>query len=97
MSVEIIKTEDLNELRQMFSTTCEIARSESLKNKKLLLTAEEVAEITGYHASTIKKKKKDIGYRIGFTYQDVKFLYEDVVAWVNRGYNPPKPLPTHKK
>lgn len=84
-------------LEDMFDRACQLVNDEALKNRKLLLTAKEVAAITGYDEKTIKRKKDDIGYRIGFTYQDLKFPYDNVIAWVQRGCIPPKPLPTHKK
>jgi hypothetical protein len=97
MPVEVIDADALYELKQQYLEVCELARSESLKNKKLLLTPKEVAEITGYHESTIKKKKREIGYRVGFSNQDLKFKYDDVLKWVERGCIPPKSSLANKK
>jgi len=97
MALEIIDSETLAELRAMVSTTCQIAKDELLKNRQLLLTAEEVGKLTSYDEKTIRRKKSEIGYRIGSSSKDLRFPLEYVLAWKDRGCVPPKPLPTHRK
>lgn len=65
-----------------------------LKAKKWL-DIEEAAAKTIYSSHTLRRRKSEIGFK-----EDegkLIFLDSDVEAWMARGYNPPKPLPTHKK
>jgi translation elongation factor EF-1alpha len=75
------KIDDLIETSQKL-----MAQNRSLK-EKLLLSSNEVAELTGYNEKTIKIKKHEIGF---FTQgKQVFFKPADVQLWIDRNYIKP--------
>ena len=63
-------------------------KKEKKRNDKLLLSAMEVAEMTGYNEKTIRLKKYEIGF---FTVgKEVMFKPVDVEAWIERNYIKPR-------
>jgi len=92
MEVIAIESNTFQELVTMFRTVCNEADTYKRENKKLkekkLLSAREVADLTGFNEKTIKLKKEEIGY---FTDgKDVKFKPENVDAWIEERHIKPR-------
>ena len=53
-----------------------------------LMSARQVADLTGYDEKTIKDRKEEIGFHtMG---KDLKFKPADVQAWIDKYYRSPK-------
>jgi hypothetical protein len=91
MKVITIEKKAFRELKQMFIESQETVKAQAsmlLQSKIGLLDPKQVAELTGYDEKTIRSKKEDIGYStMG---KNIKFRMEDVNAWINKGYRPPR-------
>ncbi len=93
MNVIVIESQAFQKLERLLETACVMAgelaeENKSLKAKKLL-SAREVAEMTGYNEKSIRNKRHDIGFRS----EGSKLFFKpaDVDTWIDRGYIAPKP------
>jgi hypothetical protein len=102
MEVIVIESEAFKRLESVFLESLERAErmiAESQETIKLqaeiitaskigLMSAKQVADLTGYDAKTIKLRKSEIGYHtMG---KDLKFKPSDVEAWIRKYYRAPK-------
>lgn len=101
MEVITIESEAFKRMESMFSESQERAErliAESQETIKLqaeiitaskigLMSAQQVADLTGYDVKTIKLRKSEIGYHtMG---KDLKFKPADVQAWIQKYYRYP--------
>lgn len=98
MEVIVIESQTFQEILTMYQRVCglleEELREKKKRNDKLLLSAREVAEMTGYNEKTIRLKKHEIGFfTIG---KEVMFKPADVEAWIEQSYIRPRPQGTKK-
>lgn len=88
MEVITVESSAFQNMQAMYAKVCGLLEEElkekNKKNSKLLLSAQEVAEATGYNEKTIRLKKYEIGFfTIG---KEVMFKPADVEAWIERNY-----------
>jgi hypothetical protein len=90
MEVIVTESETFKRLERMFIQTQETIKvqAEIITASKIgLMSAQQVAALTGYDVKTIKLRKQEIGYStMG---KDLKFKPADVQAWINRYYRSP--------
>jgi hypothetical protein len=91
MEVIVIESETFKRLEQMFIESQQTIKNQAeiiTASKIGLMSAQQVADLTGYHAKTIALRKSEIGYStMG---KDLRFRPADVQAWINKYYRAPK-------
>lgn len=87
MEVITIESSVFQQLRSMFSESCQMVERLSEENKSLktktLLTSQQVAEITGFNEQTIRKRKHEIGF-VSFGATDIRFKSDRVQEWIDQ-------------
>jgi hypothetical protein len=90
MEVITIESEAFQKLERMFAESQETIKvqAEIITASKIgLMSAQQVADLTGYDVKTIKLRKDEIGYStMG---KDLKFRPSDVQAWIQKYYRSP--------
>jgi hypothetical protein len=91
MEVIVIESETFKRLEDMFEQSQAVIKQQAeiiTASKIGLMSAQQVADLTGYHVKTIALRKSEIGYStMG---KDLRFKPADVQAWINKYYRGPK-------
>jgi DNA polymerase I-like protein with 3'-5' exonuclease and polymerase domains len=91
MEVIVIESETFKRLEDMFEQSQAVIKQQAeiiTASKIGLMSAKQVADLTGYHVKTIALRKSEIGYStMG---KDLRFKPADVQAWINKYYRGPK-------
>lgn len=96
MDVIVIESETFQEMHRMYQSVCrtalELGDQSRVLKAKVWITAKEAAQVTGYNEKTIRNRKHEIGFRSDGGL--LLFKTQDVVAWMELGYVPPKRINT---
>lgn len=88
MEILIIDRSEFEDLKHKISILIERSETKLVTNPtpvKLLYSAKDVAELTGYTESTIRRKKNEIGY-----FDDggnIRFRHQNLIAWIEKNHS----------